>query len=188
MGFKPFTQVTLRSILIHYLTAESATSICHVDRIQRLGRLWTFKFQKTLGSEILLTDREFTSCCLLENRSCPFNPRCLRPDCYRNMTVQVYVRLLREIATSFQRGCASQDEYVFSRCSGHFAEELGEKAFAYRRVAARRISVPRGTSPPTGGLSGGPVKGARSACDVIHLTSFSVTESTMLSLIRALFP
>lgn len=116
--------------------------------------------------------------------------RCPREtDRCRNMTVQVYVRLLKENVTSFQRGCASQDECVFSRCSNHFAEKLGEKALAYNMC---EMSCCTGDFCPEGNVttdsSGGPVKGARSGCDVIHPVSFSVAASAVLSLIRALFP
>ena len=113
-------------------------------------------------------------------------------DRCRNMTVQVYVRLLEENVTGYHRGCASQDQCVFNRCSGHFAENYGEKELAYNVC---QMSCCSGDFCPEGNItigqgtdsSGGPVKGARSGCDVIHPVSFSVTASTVLSLFRALF-
>ena len=119
--------------------------------------------------------------------------RCPREtDRCRNMTVQVYVRMLRQNVTGFHRGCASQDECMFSRCSGHFAEELGEKGLAYNVCHMSCCTgdlCPEGNVTNTGTDSfGGPVKGARSGCDVIHPLSFSVTAGAVLSLIRALFP
>lgn len=114
-------------------------------------------------------------------------------DRCRNMTVQVYVQLIRQNMTGFQRGCASQDECVFSRCSGHFAEDLGEKGLAYSGCQMNCCAgdfCPEGNTTTTqgGGSSGGPVKGARSGCDFIDPASFSVAASTVLSLIRSLFP
>lgn len=114
-------------------------------------------------------------------------------DRCRNMTVQVYVRMLGENVTGYQRGCASQDECVFSRCSGHFGEDYGEKDNAYNVC---KMSCCTGNFCPEGnvtvntgtGFPVGPNKGARSECDVIHPMSFTVTASMLLSLIRALLP
>ncbi|KAL9985449.1 hypothetical protein ACROYT_G007860 [Oculina patagonica] len=118
--------------------------------------------------------------------------RCPREtDRCRNMTVQVYVRLLKENVTYFQRGCASQDECVFSRCSGHAAEKMGEKALAYNMCQMSCCDgdfCPEGNVTRGGGSPGGPPKGARSGCDVVHPVSFSVAASIVLSLIRAVFP
>ena len=113
-------------------------------------------------------------------------------DRCRNMTVQVYVHMIRQNMTGFQRGCASQDECVYSRCSGHFAEKLGEKGLAYTGCQMSCCTgdfCPEGNTTTTqgGDSSGGPVKGARSGCDIIYPVSFSVAASTVLSLIRSLF-
>ena len=113
-------------------------------------------------------------------------------DRCRNMTVQVYVRMLRENVTGFQRGCASQDECVFSRCSGHFATSYGERDDAYNVC---KMSCCTGDLCPEGNVTSGanipvgPEKGARSGCDVIHPMGFSVAASiSLLSLVGALLP
>ena len=112
-------------------------------------------------------------------------------DHCRNMTVQVYVHLLGENTTGFQRGCASQDECVFRQCTGHFAEEYGEKKDAYNVC---QMSCCTGDFCPEGNITinggaGGPVKGARGGSEFVNSVSCSVTlAGTLLSLIRVFFP
>lgn len=113
-------------------------------------------------------------------------------DRCRNMTVQVYVRMLGENVTGFQRGCASQDECVFSRCAGHFGTNYGENDNAYNVC---KMSCCTGDFCPEGNVTSstevqiGPNKGARSGCDVIHTMKFSLVASiSLLSFIRALLP
>ena len=118
---------------------------------------------------------------------------CLREtDRCRNMTVQVYVRMIGENVTAFQRDCASHDECVHSRCTGHFGKEYGEEDNAYNVC---KMSCCTGDYCPEGNVTSstitpvGPNKGARSSCDIIHPMRFSVTASiSLLSLIRALLP
>lgn len=118
---------------------------------------------------------------------------CLKEtDRCRNMTVQVYVRMLRENVTAFQRGCASQDECVFSRCTGHFATSYGEEDNAYnvcKMSCCTEDLCPEGNNTRSTDIPIGPDKGARSGCDVIHPMRFSLTASIpLLSFIRALLP
>ena len=111
-------------------------------------------------------------------------------DRCRNMTVQVYVKMLGENQTGFQRGCASQDECVFKRCSGHFAEHYGEESLAYNVC---QISCCEGDFCPEGNRTitdgnEGPVKGARGGKGFANLASVSVTvTSALLSLFRVCF-
>ena len=114
---------------------------------------------------------------------------CPKPtDRCRNMTVQVFVTLLGENQTGFQRGCASQDECVFELCSGHFAEHYGEKPLAYNVC---QMSCCEGDFCPEGNITitegnEGPVKGARGGKGFEILASVPVTvTSTLLSLVRA---
>jgi len=109
-------------------------------------------------------------------------------DRCRNMTVQVYVRMLGENVTGFQRGCASHDECVFSRCTGHFGKDYGENDNAYNVC---NMNCCTGDFCPEGNVTStetpvGPNRGARSGCDVIHPMRFHVTASMLLSLIKAL--
>lgn len=117
--------------------------------------------------------------------------RCPREtDRCRNMTFQVYVGLLREDMTGFQRGCASQDECVFKRCTGHFAVQYGVEDNAYSLC---QVSCCQGNLCPEGNTTGdpgveGPVKGARqSGSDVVRLTSFFVTAGVLLIQVIGVF-
>ena len=114
-------------------------------------------------------------------------------DRCRNMTVQVYVHMLREYVTGFQRGCASQDECVHIRCTGHFGKGYGVEDNAYNGC---KMSCCTGDFCPEGNVTRspdiliGPNKGARSGCDIIHTMRFSVTASISLLnfFIKALLP
>jgi len=114
-------------------------------------------------------------------------------DRCRNMTVQVYVRMLKENVTGFQRGCASQDECVHSRCTGHFGKGYGEDDDAYNVCEMSCCTgdfCPEGNVTRSTDIPIGPNQGARSGCDVIHTVKFSVTASisVLISVISALRP
>ena len=104
------------------------------------------------------------------------------------MTVRVYVKMLNENMIGYQRGCASQDECVFGRCTSHFAEEYGEKKDAYDSC---QMSCCQGNLCPQGNVTttttSGPVAGARSGSDAVNLASFSVTLGALISIISAFF-
>ena len=95
--------------------------------------------------------------------------------CY-NMTVQVYVKLINENLTGYQRGCASQGECTHKRCTDHFAKKLGEKEAAYHFC---HMSCCEGNLCPERNVTTNtqePVKEARqSGSGVVKLTSFFVT-------------
>ena len=118
-------------------------------------------------------------------------------DRCRNMTVQVYVRMLKENVTGFQRGCASQDECVFKRCTGHFGTRYGEEDRAYnvcKMSCCTGDLCPEGNVTSSSDIPIGHEKGARSGCDVIHPMKFSLAASislltasiSLLSFIRTL--
>ena len=113
--------------------------------------------------------------------------RCPRnSDLYcRNMTVQVYVKLLKQNITAYERGCASHDECVFKKCTSHFAEPLGENPDAYNFC---RMSCCQENLCPEGNVTKveGPVKGARqSGADGVNLKGLFVTAGAMLNVFMA---
>ena len=103
-------------------------------------------------------------------------------DRCRNMTVHVYVHMLKQNVTGFQRGCASQYECLKNECSGHFAENYGEKKDAYSFC---RMSCCEGNLCPEGNVTTttqGPMKEARqSGSDVVKLASFFVTACAFMN-------
>lgn len=111
--------------------------------------------------------------------------RCPKETDYcRNMTVRVYVQLLKDNVTGFQRGCASQYECLDKSCTGHFAEKYGEKENAYnfcRMDCCQENLCPEGNATTS---TRGPEVGARqSGADTVKLVIFSVPAAALLTLL-----
>jgi len=115
--------------------------------------------------------------------------RCLREtDQCRNMTVQVYVSMIRQNVTGYQRGCATHAQCLFKRCSGHFAEKYGEKSSTYNfcRMSCCQENLCPQINSTSSTDSNDPVMGARGnasrithhgsvfAAAVLFLSAFSV--------------
>lgn len=90
----------------------------------------------------------------------------------RNMTVGVHVKLVNEYLIGYERGCATQDQCLRKRCTGHFGEQLGVEKGAYESC---EISCCKGNLCPEGNATssaqGAPVAGARSRSATVHLSS-----------------
>lgn len=113
--------------------------------------------------------------------------RCVREtDRCRNMTVQVYVNMLKQNVTAYQRGCATQDQCLHKRCSGHFAEEYGEKENAYNfcNMSCCKDNLCPQTNVTANTDTYEPAMGARgSGSHVVELTSLFVSAVGLLSTI-----
>ena len=172
----------------HHLLATIVYCGYHIRGVELLITLLPFPWSSA-------ATRECFECWSLKSmeecaRSMKKMPCRSETDRCRNMTVQVYVRMIRQNVTGFQRGCASQDECVFGRCTGNFGTKYGEDDNAYNVC---KMSCCTGDFCPEGNVTStdtpiGPDKGARSGSDVIHPMRFSVTASMLLGLTRALLP